>query len=92
MVKFISVGISLCATGYDDILFNFLIAGDYGVVYDGRGWDTQGADIYLPTYQHDNRTIGIAFIGEFDEKKPNDDAIRAAKRVISCGLLKVSHL
>lgn len=28
--------------GWDDIGYNFMIGGD-GAVYEGRGWDSQGA-------------------------------------------------
>lgn len=41
--------------------YNFMIGGD-GRVYVGRGWDYMAAH----TKHNNNRTAGIAFIGQFD--------------------------
>jgi len=64
---------------YNDIGYSFLVGGD-GNVYVGRGWRNVGAH----TYGY-NEYYGIAFIGEFTNVLPNDDAIAAAKQLIACG-------
>ena len=72
------------ATGWPDIGYNFLV-GEDGNVYEGRGWDTVGAY----SVPHNSDSIGIAFIGNFNDRKPNDAALNATKRLISCGILQV---
>ncbi|ESO98406.1 hypothetical protein LOTGIDRAFT_97771, partial [Lottia gigantea] len=64
-----------------DIGYSFLICGD-GKVYEGRGWDKQGAH----TPGHNTIGIAIAFIGNFDEKLPTAAALNAAKALIEYGL------
>jgi len=86
-LNFISIGISLCATGWDDIGYNFLV-GEDGNVYEGRGWDTVGTH----AKGYNSKSIGIAFIGHFNDRIPNNAAINAAKQLISCGVSMVRHL
>ncbi|CRL00273.1 CLUMA_CG013546, isoform A [Clunio marinus] len=57
---------------WDDIAYNFLIGGD-GAVYEGRGWDKQGAH----TKGYNVGSIGVAYIGTFTKKLPNEKQIHA---------------
>ncbi|XP_063698379.1 peptidoglycan-recognition protein LC-like isoform X2 [Culicoides brevitarsis] len=66
---------------WDDIGYNFLIGGD-GAVYEGRGWLSQGAH----TLRYNKKSIGIAFIGTFNNKLPPPRALAAAKLLIEEGL------
>ena len=54
-------------------------------MYEGRGWDTEGAH----TYGYNSVSIGIAFIGEFSYRKPHNAALSAAKQLISYGVSTV---
>ncbi|CAO1316068.1 unnamed protein product [Diamesa tonsa] len=56
--------------GWDDIGYNFMIGGD-GAVYEGRGWESQGAH----TKGYNVGSIGVAYIGTFNKKLPNDKMI-----------------
>ncbi|XP_078592912.1 peptidoglycan-recognition protein SC2-like isoform X1 [Branchiostoma floridae x Branchiostoma japonicum] len=69
------------SNGWGDIGYNFLVGND-GNVYEGRGWDQVGAH----AYGQNSVSIGICFIGEFTNQKPNSAAITAAKSLISCGI------
>ncbi|XP_063791826.1 peptidoglycan-recognition protein SC2-like [Pseudophryne corroboree] len=66
-----------------DIGYNFLIGGD-GSVYEGRGWTKLGAH----AKGSNSISIGIAFIGSFQNKLPPQAAINAAKSLIQCGVSK----
>ncbi|XP_049736469.1 peptidoglycan recognition protein 3-like [Elephas maximus indicus] len=66
-----------------DIGYQFLVGQD-GVVYEGVGWHTQGAH----TYGYNDIAVGIAFIGNFVEKPPNDAALEAAQNLIQCAVDK----
>ncbi|XP_055384729.1 peptidoglycan-recognition protein LF-like [Condylostylus longicornis] len=68
---------------YDDISYNFLIGGD-GSVYEGRGWDKVG----VHTRGYNQISIGIAFIGNFNEIEPNKNQLEAAKLLIDEGVRK----
>uniref|UniRef100_A0A674JM88 Peptidoglycan-recognition protein n=1 Tax=Terrapene triunguis TaxID=2587831 RepID=A0A674JM88_9SAUR len=46
--------------GWCNIAYNFLI-GEDGKVYEGRGWNTEGAH----TYGYNDISLGIAFMGDF---------------------------
>ncbi|XP_061704139.1 peptidoglycan recognition protein-like [Cydia pomonella] len=50
--------------GYD-IPYNFLIGND-GRVYQGRGWNREGAH----TYGYNRCSLGVAFIGNYSEELP----------------------
>lgn len=66
---------------FSDIGYNFLIGGD-GNSYEGRGWDFVGAH----TGGHNTGSIGIAFIGMFDETPPTAVQLNAAKKLIEEGV------
>jgi len=61
--------VTLSFPGWDDIGYNFLVGGD-GNVYEGRGWDNQGAHV-----KGQNRaSYGGAFIGDFTNELPTAEA------------------
>ncbi|XP_051852570.1 peptidoglycan recognition protein 3 [Antechinus flavipes] len=66
-----------------DIGYNFLI-GEDGRVYEGVGWDTEGAH----TYGYNDIGLGIAFIGLFTETSPNEAALNVAQNLIQCAVDK----
>lgn len=66
---------------YGDIGYNFLIGSD-GNVYEGRGWHKQGA--HLRGYN--SKSIGIAFIGNFEKTLPSEEALQAGKDLLACGV------
>lgn len=67
--------------GWDDIGYNFLI-GDDGYVYEGRGWDYQGAH----TKGFNNRSLGVSFIGNFVNHLPSERAFIALKLLLEEGV------
>lgn len=67
--------------GWDDIGYNFLVGGD-GSVYFGRGWDYEGAH----TKGYNRYSIGIAFIGTFNNDPPPKQQIDACLKIISQGI------
>nr|XP_022912534.1 peptidoglycan-recognition protein 2 [Onthophagus taurus] len=68
---------------WHDIGYNFLIGGD-GNVYEGAGWHRIGAH----TYGYNSKSLGLAFIGTYTSKLPNEKQLEAAKKLISCGVEK----
>ncbi len=56
--------------GWDDIGYSFLIGGD-GQVYEGRGWNVQGAH----TQNWNDIGYGIDFMGLFTDELPEQIAI-----------------
>lgn len=68
---------------WDDIGYNFLVGGD-GAVYEGRGWDKEGAH----TRGFNKKSICIAFIGTFISVLPPPRQIHAARILIEEGLLQ----
>lgn len=66
---------------WDDIGYSFLVGGD-GYAYEGRGWYAIGAQVY----GYNNKCIGIAFIGTFEQTLPPKKQILAAKRLIQMGV------
>ncbi|XP_037906725.1 peptidoglycan-recognition protein LC isoform X2 [Hermetia illucens] len=66
---------------WDDISYNFLVGGD-GAVYEGRGWDKEGAH----TKGFNKNSICIAFIGTFINQVPPDRQLNAAKLLIEEGV------
>ncbi|XP_045510417.1 peptidoglycan-recognition protein LE-like isoform X3 [Colias croceus] len=67
--------------GWDDIGYNFLVGGD-GSVYYGRGWDYIGAH----TQGYNKYSIGIAFIGTFNNYQPAKQQIEACQKLIARGV------
>ncbi|XP_030850196.1 uncharacterized protein LOC100892590 [Strongylocentrotus purpuratus] len=51
--------------GWWDIGYNFLLGGD-GLVYEGRGWDINGAH----AREYNSYSIGLAMIGAYSSKLP----------------------
>ncbi|XP_058386687.1 peptidoglycan recognition protein 1-like [Diceros bicornis minor] len=70
--------------GWCDVSYNFLI-GEDGLVYEGRGWNTQGAHSG-PTWNA--KSIGISFIGNYMERAPPQRALRAAQSLLACGVAR----
>uniref|UniRef100_A0A1B6EI02 Peptidoglycan recognition protein family domain-containing protein n=1 Tax=Cuerna arida TaxID=1464854 RepID=A0A1B6EI02_9HEMI len=66
---------------WGDIGYNFLIGGE-GVVYVGRGWDVMGAH----TKGENNGTLGVAFIGTYINKLPNELQIAAFQKLVDVGI------
>lgn len=66
---------------WDDIGYNFLIGND-GRVYEGRGWNKKGAH----AVGFNDRSIGIAFIGNFQNSVPTAKAIAAYRNLILCSV------
>lgn len=66
---------------FSDIAYNFLIGGD-GNVYEGRGWKDQGAH----TSGYNRGSIGVAFIGNFVSKIPNETLIQAGFKLFNKGV------
>lgn len=64
-------------------MISFLIGND-GLVYEGAGWHVIGAH----TYQWNKKSIGIAFIGDFNSELPSIAAFESAKKLIECGVEK----
>lgn len=64
-----------------DIGYNFLIGGD-GQVYEGRGWDKEGA--HSKGYNH--LTLGIAFIGNYMTVEPTKQQLDALQQLIKKGI------
>jgi len=69
------------SNGWNDIGYSFVVGGD-GNVYEGRGWDTEGA--FARGYN--SRAIGIAFIGTFTTDLPVPNMILAGKQLIDRGV------
>lgn len=67
--------------GWDDIGYNFLVAGD-GSAYFGRGWDYIGAH----TLGYNKYSIGIAFIGTFNNEVPPKKQLDACQKLIKLGV------
>ncbi|CAH1777915.1 unnamed protein product [Owenia fusiformis] len=67
---------------WSDIGYNFLI-GSYGVVYEGRGWEVEGAH----TRSWNGKAIGIAFIGDFRLRLPDDKALQALEEILHYGVV-----
>jgi peptidoglycan recognition protein LC len=66
---------------WDDIGYNFLVGGD-GDVYEGRGWDKQGAH----TKGYNSGSIGIAYIGTFNKKLPSERQLGAGFLIMKEGV------
>ncbi|KAJ8317500.1 hypothetical protein KUTeg_005404, partial [Tegillarca granosa] len=69
--------------GWWDIGYSFLV-GEDGNVYEGRGWKRVGAH----TYGFNSRSLALSFIGNFENRVPNEKALNAAKALLECGIQK----
>lgn len=66
---------------FSDIGYNFLVGGD-GAVYEGRGWNKQGAH----TKGYNVGSVCIAFIGTFTKLEPNSRQLNVAKLLLEEGV------
>lgn len=66
---------------FPDIPWNFLI-GENGEVFEGMGWGVEG----YHTESWNDRSLGIAFIGDFDTQSPTPRAMVAFERLLDCGV------
>uniref|UniRef100_A0A3Q2CLG5 Peptidoglycan recognition protein family domain-containing protein n=1 Tax=Cyprinodon variegatus TaxID=28743 RepID=A0A3Q2CLG5_CYPVA len=65
-----------------DIGYSFVVGGD-GNIYEGRGWNWQGAH----TYGYNSKGYGVSFIGNFQSRLPSThsmDLVR--KQLASCAV------
>lgn len=70
------------AAGYNDIAYNFVVTAG-GLVYEGRGWKTQGETSSAPGLI--NRALIIAFHGTFEIQLPRERAMASFRALIKCG-------
>uniref|UniRef100_A0A3B5KTQ7 Peptidoglycan-recognition protein n=1 Tax=Xiphophorus couchianus TaxID=32473 RepID=A0A3B5KTQ7_9TELE len=68
---------------FDDIGYNFLVGGD-GSLFEGRGWGVMGAH----TKGHNGDSLGIAFMGNFNNDTPSKEAILSVKQLLMSGVLQ----
>ncbi|XP_053682197.1 peptidoglycan-recognition protein SA-like isoform X2 [Sabethes cyaneus] len=66
---------------WSDIGYNFLVTNG-GNVYEGIGWHRVGAH----TRGYNSKSIGIAFVGNFDRVLPSAKAVLAAQKLLECGV------
>ncbi|XP_072247863.1 peptidoglycan recognition protein 5 [Leuresthes tenuis] len=66
---------------FDDIGYNFLVGGD-GTVFEGRGWGVVGAH----TKGHNSNSLGIAFMGNFNNDTPSKEALSSVKQLLLSGV------
>ncbi|XP_012143502.2 peptidoglycan recognition protein S3 isoform X1 [Megachile rotundata] len=66
--------------GWHDIGYSFVIGGD-GNIYEGTGWNREGAH----TYGYNKKSVGIAFIGNYQDKQASQKMLNAAHQLIACG-------
>lgn len=69
-----------------DIGYSFLI-GEDGNVYEGRGYRKSGSH----TYGFNDNAYGIAFLGNFNDRNPNDMAIKAFHDLVDVGTSLTFH-
>ncbi|XP_018526195.1 peptidoglycan recognition protein 5 [Lates calcarifer] len=69
--------------GFDDIGYNFLVAAN-GTVFEGRGWGVVGAH----TKGNNHDSVGIAFMGNFNNDTPSKEAILSVKQLLQSGVSK----
>ncbi|XP_075155914.1 peptidoglycan-recognition protein SC2-like [Haematobia irritans] len=67
--------------GWADIGYNFLIGGD-GLVYEGRGWNVVG----VHASDYNSISLGISFMGNYNNDKPNAAQITAAKELLAAAV------
>ncbi|XP_069358353.1 peptidoglycan recognition protein-like [Maniola hyperantus] len=69
-----------------DIGMSFMVGGN-GKVYEGNGWLRVGAH----TFGYNRRSIGISFLGNYNNDEPKPEQLEAVKNLIKCGVEK-GHL
>lgn len=67
--------------GWYDIGYNYLV-GEDGRVYEGRGWNREGAH----TKGFNRDAVAISVMGDFTSREPNEKALKAVKDLISCAI------
>uniref|UniRef100_A0A182YQ46 Peptidoglycan-recognition protein n=2 Tax=Anopheles stephensi TaxID=30069 RepID=A0A182YQ46_ANOST len=65
---------------WSDIGYNFLIGT--GNIYEGIGWHRTGA--HLRGYN--DKSIGVAFLGNFDQDRPTARSLDLLARLLQCGV------
>lgn len=66
---------------YIDVGYHFMVGGD-GAIYEGRGWDVIGAH----TRGYNDKSISVAFVGNYTLDDPNDKQLEAAKKLLDFGV------
>lgn len=66
---------------WSDIGYNFLIS-DNGEIYEGRGWNKWGAH----AVNYNSKSIGVSFIGNFQNSRPTAKAINAFRQLVACAV------
>ncbi|EDV96482.1 peptidoglycan-recognition protein LC isoform X5 [Drosophila grimshawi] len=66
---------------WNHVGYNFLVGGD-GIVYEGRGWDYQGAH----TLGYNEDSIGVSFIGTFVKLQPTLQQLQACQLLLAEGV------
>ncbi|XP_052120856.1 peptidoglycan-recognition protein 2-like isoform X2 [Frankliniella occidentalis] len=69
------------ALGWGDIGYGFLIGGD-GLIFEGQGWHKEGAH----TYGYNKKSIGVAFMGDFSERRASTAQLKALRALLRCGV------
>uniref|UniRef100_V5ICZ0 Putative peptidoglycan recognition protein n=2 Tax=Ixodes ricinus TaxID=34613 RepID=V5ICZ0_IXORI len=67
--------------GWFDIGYQYLVGGD-GSVYEGRRFGINGAH----TLTYNNKSVSIAFIGNFTHHAPSQKMLTSAQNLIDCGV------
>uniref|UniRef100_A0A0K8RFQ6 Putative peptidoglycan recognition protein n=1 Tax=Ixodes ricinus TaxID=34613 RepID=A0A0K8RFQ6_IXORI len=67
--------------GWFDISYQYLIGSD-GLVFEGRGFGAIGAH----TLKYNDKSVSIAFIGNFTHHVPRQEMLTSAERLIDCGV------
>lgn len=67
--------------GWSDIGYNHVIMPS-GHVYEGRGWEVQGAH----TEGRNSRSIGVCFAGNFELGEPTPAALASARELLRLGV------
>ena len=65
------------------LLFKFLelTSGGDGAIYEGIGWNREG----FHTLDWNNKSLGVAFIGNYAQNEVNDQMIDSLRRLLDCG-------
>ena len=66
--------------GWADFAYSFAVMPS-GRVYRGRGWKRQGAH----TEGHNDHSVAICFMGNFEVERPTDEALNAARQIVARG-------